>query len=70
MHDKLHSKFLNKYMLTKLLALIMGCVTNFSGVSVSATPAIPLSFQLFTAVSLIYSMSQLCAHQAAIVRKF
>ena len=41
-----------------------------SGLFVLAAPAILLPYQLLTAVSLIYSISGLEAHQAAVLKKF
>ena len=57
-------------MLAKILAIIVWLCDQCFWTLRFGTAAIPFKFQLFTAVSLIYSMIQLEAHQAAVLRKF
>ena len=56
--------FGTKYILEKFLALIVSLCDQFVWNVFFRAAAKPFSFQLFTAVSLIYSLSQMEAHQA------
>ena len=57
-------------MLAQFFTLIVWSCDIFFSPSVLAAKVILFPFKLFTAVFLIYSMSQLEAHQAAVLKKF